>query len=544
MSYRPIAELKGAVQEARRSKWRNHKRAWRAQKRLESAERLQRTQGVDSPTDALINWAQDKLIVPDGPLAGRPFQVAPFQERFLRGALSPQVREAGLSIARKNGKSALCAILILGYLDGPLNTPNWRAGVTSLTVTLSVELRRQLEQIAIASELTDELGGSLTFRKAYPPSITGRNGSQIDFLSADRSTGHARGGDLALIDEAGLLQERNRSLWNAMFTSISGRDGRLIAISIQGRGPMFAELRQRKQERQVYWQEHIAPSDCDLDDTDAWDAANPGLPYGIKSTGYMKDACARALATPADQADFRAYDLNQPVDPAQAYALSLAQWKACLTEDLPAPSGPCHVGIDLGGSLSFTACAAYWPETGRLEVWAGIGSDPDLLARGKADAVGGRYVEMQRRGELTLYPGKVTPVRLFLEDALDYLRGTDIASLSADRFRQSEAVQVFDAAGLRPTVRVEWRGQGWKDGSEDLRRFQRACATDRVRTSESLLMASSIEGSQVMTDPAGNQKLDKRDAKSRIDALQAAILAVSAGLRLPVKRTSSYGGIV
>ena len=73
---------------------------------------------------------------------------------------------------------------------------------------------------------------------------------------------------------------------------------------------------------------------------------------------------------------------------------------------------------------------------------------------------------MQRRGELTLYPGKVTPVRLFLEDALDYLRGVDIASLSADRFRQSEAVQVFEAAGLRPSLRIEWRGQGWKDGAK------------------------------------------------------------------------------
>lgn len=544
MSYRPIGDLQGAAKERRRQSWRLRKRAWRAQKKLEDAERFNLPQGVNSPTDALVAWAEAKLIVPDGPLAGQAFQVAPFQKNFLDGALNPVVREAGLSIARKNGKSALCAILILGYLDGPLNVPNWRAGVTSLTVTLSVELRRQLEQIAIASELTDELGGSLTFRKAYPPSITGRNGAQIDFLSADKSTGHARGGDLALIDEAGLLQERNRSLWNAMFTSISGRDGRLIAISIQGRGPMFAELRQRRAERQVYWQEHIAPRDCDLDDRDAWRAANPGLEYGIKSTGYMKDACARALATPADQADFRAYDLNQPVDPEQSYALSLAQWKACLTPELPDARGPCHVGLDLGGSTSFTAAAAYWPETGRLEVWSAVGADPDLQARGKADAVGGLYAEMLRRGELFLYPGKVTPVRLFLEDALDRLRHADIQSLSADRFRQSEATQVFEAAGLQPSLRIEWRGQGWRDGSEDLRRFQRACATDRVRTQESLLMASAIEGSTVMTDPAGNQKLDKRDSRARIDALQAAILAVSAGLRLPAQRTTGYGGIV
>ena len=57
-------------------------------------------------------------------------------------------------------------------------------------------------------------------------------------------------------------------------------------------------------------------------------------------------------------------------------------------------------------------------------------------------------------------------------------------------------------------------------------------------------MASAIEGSTVMTDPAGNQKLDKRDSRARIDALQAAILAVSAGLRLPAKQRTSYGGVI
>ena len=41
-----------------------------------------------------------------------------------------------------------------------------------------------------------------------------------------------------LLDEAGLLDERKRELWNAMQSCVSGRDGRVLAISIRGDGPV------------------------------------------------------------------------------------------------------------------------------------------------------------------------------------------------------------------------------------------------------------------------------------------------------------------
>ena len=37
------------------------------------------------------------------------------------------------------------------------------------------------------------------------------------------------------------------------------------------------------------------------------------------------------------------------------------------TDTLPPAEGPCAWGIDLGGTAAFSACAAYWPESGRLQ---------------------------------------------------------------------------------------------------------------------------------------------------------------------------------
>ena len=105
----------------------------------------------------------------------------------------------------------------------------------------------------------------------------------MTILASAQGTGHALGADLAIVDEAGLLQESQRDLWAAVMSSVSGRDGRLLAISIQGDGPMFWELGERADDDSVVWEKYAAPDDAALDDEEAWALANPGLADGIKS---------------------------------------------------------------------------------------------------------------------------------------------------------------------------------------------------------------------------------------------------------------------
>ena len=70
--------------------------------------------------DAVARWTAE-LVVPDGIRAGQKFILQPFQTNFLSDALAPGVREAALSVARKNAKSATIALLLLAYLCGPLH---------------------------------------------------------------------------------------------------------------------------------------------------------------------------------------------------------------------------------------------------------------------------------------------------------------------------------------------------------------------------------------------------------------------------------------
>ena len=503
---------------------------------------------------AVAEWAAATFRVPDGILAGKPFRLDEWQVRFLRDALAPGTREAGLSVARKNGKSGLVASLLLSFLVGPLHHPGWRGVVASVTGELAKELRHQVQ--AISETVTTPL--PLDIRVSPTPGrVYGPNRSRLDFLSADKSTGHALGANLVVIDEAGLLEESKRALWSALYSCISGRNGRVVCISIQADGPMFREIRERSKELSTSRWHEYTPSDprCRVDDRRAWQQANPGLATGIKSLEYMVDMAAKAAATPADQAFFRAHDLNLPQAPNRETVCSPEDWDECEQADLPERDGQCVVGVDLGGSASMTAAAAVWPTSGRMELWAAFPAgapesvtedDPDgLLRRGKIDGVGNLYCHMKERGELMVFPGRVTPIAAFLGALVDALQGEKVLMVGADRFRKAESEQVFEDAGVYwPQV---WRGLGSgavADGSHDVRAFQRAVLTRWLKCGESLLMQHAIAESSVSRDSRGNPALDKGRLRGRIDVLQAAVIAAGLAERIRSRKRSKYRSMV
>ena len=494
----------------------------------------------DDPAQAIIDWCPEHLRVPTGRLMSAPFSLDDWQADWLRGALAPGIMEAGLSVARKNGKSGLIAAMLLGYLTGPMAQPAWRAVVCSLTGPLAKELRDAIEATAFASGLGDAIQ---IFRSPPPGRIVGRFGSRCDFLAADKATGHAIGADMAIIDEAGLLPELKRGLWDAMLSSVSGRDGRMLCISIRGDGPMFGELAERADADGVFFREWAAPIDADFEDRDAWHAANPGLASGIKSEAYMAQMAARAKAVPMSASNFAAYDLNQPQEPGRQLILTVRQWLACCSE-FPAREGPCFVGVDLGGSTSMTAAATYWPATGRIEFMAAFPGEPDLDKRGDADGVGGVYLRMHRTGELMLTPGSVTDVAVFLEALRNNLEGQRVKGLGLDRHRREEAFTVMGKIGWRPSIVFRGLGAGtFADGAADVRAFQTAALTGEVNSKRSLLMEHAIEGSALSIDKLGNPSLDKARSRARIDVLQAAVIAVGLGKRWSDARKGRKKGV-
>ena len=286
-----------------------------------------------------------------------------------------------------------------------------------------------------------------------------------------------------------------------------------------------------------YFQEHAARREDPPFRRRTWKKANPSLDFMPALERKIRAEARDAKVDPGALASFRALRLNLGTeDTAAAFLIEVDQWLGVEVPraELPPATGPCCWGVDLGATAAGSAVAAHWPRSGRFECFMAFPEKPGLGDRGLRDGVGGLYGTMAARGELLQLGTFTTDVPALLRVALTRFGAP--ASITADRWREGELREALQASGV-PLARLIFRGQGFKDGSEDVRAFRRTVADGRLRTEESLLMRSALRSARVVGDPAGNWKLAKkheggRRERSRDDAAAAGILAVASGTRL------------
>ncbi|MCY4187529.1 MAG: hypothetical protein OXD30_03495, partial [Bryobacterales bacterium] len=221
---------------------------------------------------------------------------------------------------------------------------------------------------------------------------------------------------------------------------------------------------------------------------------------------------------------------------------SLEAWQRC--EGVADRAGFPVWGIDLGTSAAMSAATAYWPPTGALAALAAFPENPSLEERGLRDGVGRLYAECERRHELIQAGSHAVDIEALLIAALDRFGAP--SRIVADRWREAELRDAMQRAGVRAPL--ELRGQGFKDGGEDVRDFRKACLTGQVVAAPSMLLRAALGEAMVVRDPAGNEKLAKaceggRRARARDDAAAATILAVATGIRMarrPQPRRSQW----
>ena len=516
---------------ARRLANRERQRRYRERKKAEAARAVVVPDPPADPVGELVAWAADKLVVPPGhPLSGQPMALPEFAVEFLRAGWD--AHESGLSVSRKNAKSAICAVLALGHLAGPLKTPGWRGAVASVSKEKASELRAQVAAIAKAS------GVPVTVRASpYPGRVLTDTGS-LEVLSSDRTAGHSSSFDLVIVDETGLMPERARELLAGLRSSVSAKNGRIIHISVRGDSPLFREVLDNPANLS---RTYAAEPGCRLDDRKAWAAANPAL-GSIKSLEYMIAEVERVRGAPGDEPSFRAFDLNENLSPTREMILSPDDLRACFSDDPPPRSGPVFLGFDFGEATSATACCGIWPQTGRLETWMAFGDNPGIAKRGRR--VDADYRRMVERGELRLYPGRVVRIEDFLGDVAADLAGVRVQGAAADSYKDAETQDVLERAGLRWPVDFRRVGAG-KDGGRDVRAFQRLVMQGKVSLKPNLSLVTAISKSTLKRDSNGNPGLDKATGRGRIDILSAAVIA--AGLSEPhigkrPRRTWKYRG--
>ena len=472
------------------------------------------------------------LTVSQGFGEGEPFVCFPWQKRFIRGAFAPGVSESVLTVGRGAGKTTLIAGL----------------GVCCLAAEGIAQ--RNAEIIIVASSLDQ---GGICFRhmlrflnndrKAFrvldarqAMAITAREtGVRVRVLPATPNALHGAAPSLIIGDE---LAQWPTTKIDRMLTALRTSAGKVKGSRLFLIGTR-AESALHPFEQAIKTADFAAVYSADREDPPfrktTWVRANPSVKHNpILCDAYRREAKQAKRSAELLQ-QFRSLRLNQPVaDTVQAFLCDVETWTGA-EADAPA-KGSVYWGIDLGGTGAGSAVAAYWPTSGRLECLTAFGTIPDLRARGEADGVGRLYLRASERGEVLTLGGRIVPVWQLLNCALR--RFGRPSAISADRWRVGELRDGLQEAGLY--VPVLERGQGFRDGAEDVRAFRSGLLDGKVSPVPSLFLTACMAEARVVSDPAGNQKLAKsseggRRQRARDDAAAAAILAVALGQRVAAR---------
>ena len=487
------------------------------------------------------------LQITQGERAGELFQVLPWQRRFIRGAFAPGVETSSLTIGRGGGKSSLASAICCAAIDGCLRQPR----AETILVASSMNQARILfdgVKAMLGDKLEDRktwrvLNGNAAVMIEHKPS-----GARVRAISSDARRAHGLQAGLTIIDEPARHEENSAESLLVALTTGTGKipDARIIAI---GTRPKDSEHWFSKwlNGGADYSQIHAAPDDAPIFQKATWRRANPSLDHLPVLEAAIRKHAGRARRDTTELQSFKGLRLNQGVaETLEAMLIDGATWQAA--EELTGKrTGRLCVGLDLGSGSAMSCAAAYFVEGKALEVFATFPELPSLAERGLNDGVGDLYVKMAARGELIQRGRRVADIGGLLREVLARWGIPDI--FLCDDWRKKELLDALDAINFPHSTRLITRRMGYQDGGEDLRTFVRAVIDQKVCAPESLLMRSAIAGARITSDQSGNSKLAKRSehgrrSTHRDDAVAAALLAVSYGIRNPETRKVRYLGMI
>lgn len=481
-----------------------------------------------------IRFIERNLKVPTGPKAGEPIRIVPYMRAGINALCRKDTNIVAMSMARGNAKSCWAGTVAVAELFGQFNDQPRR------DVILAASKRDQAEVVwtyclDLIRSMPDDVQDRIKVRYSPKLEIELDGEHKIRAIAADGAGILGASPSLVVMDErAGWPEPKGTRLENALITALPKREGKCLIISTSAESDQHPFSIWMDQDSEgVFRLEFRAPPGSAPDDAKALAEANPGSRYGVgPSIKSLQRAARRAMQRGGSTlSSFRNLHLNERIaDSSLEPIATVDEWSEVETDKLPPREGEVVVGLDSGGSASMSAAAFFWPMTGRLEVRGWFPSRPSLTDRGQKDAVGRRYLEMQREGTLSLIGDATVPIVPWIGEVLAHIEGEKIAAVVLDTFKQSEIGDGLRAANLR--ARVVLRRFGPFDGGEDLERFRRSVFDRSLRIAPSMLMRSAMSEAVCRRDGQLNPCLDKGRSLGRIDAVAAAVLAVSEGSRM------------
>ena len=490
-----------------------------------------------------IAFFHDMLVFVEGERAGQPFDLEPWQAAIVGNIFGwidattgyRRYREGFVFVARKNGKTAICAGIALYLLlcDGEPGAQVYSAAAEQAQAALI--FRCAMQMIARQQELLARTRVYRAFKSIEVP----ETGSIFRALTADAQTKHGLSVHGAVIDE--LHAHPTRDLVDVLQTATGARRQPLtvhITTSDHERVSICNEkydYAKKVRERTIADASFLpviyeaAPSD-DWADPAVWKKANPNLGVSVKEE-YLARECARAKESPAYLNTFLRLHLNIRTN-ADVAAFDMRQWETCRGErsfhELAASleGHECYAGLDLASTEDLTALVLVFPDDGNAVLPFFWCPKDGAVAREKRHRV--PYTGWARDGFLELTDGNATDFDHVEKKAVELAKRYRLRSLGFDRFGAAQVVNHLKDAGID----VVLFGQGFVSMNGPSKYLDVLVRSGDLCHGGHPVLAWMASNLMWEKDAADNWKPSKKKSREKIDGLTALIMALGMGMAL------------
>lgn len=476
--------------------------------------------------ERVIAFIERYCKTPEGDSIGRPIKLEDFQKKFIMEVYDNPfgTRRGYLSIARKNGKTALIAGIVLAHIVGP------EARLNSQIVSGA----QSRDQAAIVFDLAQkmvQMSKEMSSMTRLVPSkkwIFGlRRNVLYKALSAEGKTAHGLSPILAVLDEVGQVEGPTDKFISAITTSQGAyQDALLLAISTQAEKDtdMFSVWLDRQETApnpRIVSHVYSAPAECKLDDRTAWFAANPALGK-FKSMSDLEDESALAIQMPSNEPEFRNLSLNQRVESLSPF-VPRSIWKENGGDPGPLDGQKVYGGLDLSSVNDLTALVLVTDTFGvHPTFWL-----PKHGLAEKSEKEHVPYTMWEKKGLLQTTPGSA----IEYEFVAEYLRGVfdrcDVQAIGFDRYNMKHLKPWLVKAGFsdRELELFKEFGQGTASMTPALRDLEVKLLNRQMRHGNHDVLNMCAANCRVIGD-SGARKFDKSKARGRIDGMTALANAI------------------
>lgn len=477
--------------------------------------------------ERVIAFIERYCKAPEGAHVGQPIVLEDFQKKFILDVYdNPHgTHTAILSIARKNGKTALIAGILLAHLIGPEAVQNSQI----VSGALSRDQAAIVFKLAVKMINLNEALQDLVHIIPSTKTLVGL-AKNVEFraLSAEGKTTHGLSPILAILDETGQVKGPQDEFVDAVVTAQGAHEAPLLMV-ISTQAATDADLLSiwiddalKGEDPKTVCHLYTTPMEMDILDKKSWKLSNPALGK-FRSEPDMQKLAEKASRMPSAENTFRNLNLNQRVSTVSPF-VAKQTWDSCLG-DLP-PIYECDevwAGLDLSARTDLTACVFLGRKGDKFYAYPVVWTpEIGLVDRAKRDRV--PYDLWVKQGYMFTTPGATVDYEYVAKHIGEVASDVKILhAIAFDRWRIDVFKKECDKLGLElPLVPF---GQGFKDMSPALDTVEAQLLNARIIHNNNPALNMAAANAVVVKDPAGGRKLDKSKATNRIDPMVALAMA-------------------